>query len=780
MALARARIGTLVVLLALVTACRSGATSPESLTLADDDAAADAPAPGATDAAPQGSCGDTWEEYGLATFTTTCASCHDHDHSAFTTRAGVLAQAGLITQRVGDGGMPKGAALSGAERQRLLDFVACGAPSSSGAPAFAYEPPSVNTAVAKVKNLLTGMPPTDAEIAAVVADPKALPGLVDSWLKLPQYTEKMRVFFSLAFQQTQITAADFVDLIPPNGINGQATALLVQDCRESFARTVLELDAQGDSFTNAFTTHRYMLTPALMEYLAMTDARHADNNGKVIDDWATAHPGAKLVVGLQAGPVPLEQTIDEKSLNFLHFYDADLAKLTYTEPACATDPIVLPASSLAIHDMLYGRIDGHKVANPQGGAQIQCPPKGGSLAATQLTAADFTTWKMVTIRAPKPGEATSVFYDLPHLRSASELVLHTPKVGFFSTPGFQANWTTNQSNQFRVTVNQAMIVATGMQYDGLDATPSPQTPGLDAAHAADSACFSCHRLLDPTRAIFSATLSWTYNQATDPKMMAEKGLFLFQGVTHPVESLDDFSAVLAAHPAVPAAWAQKLCTYFNSAPCQPDDPEFQRIVADFQQGFSWSTLVREMASSPLVTHLANTATYAAQGEVIAVTRRDHLCAALNARLKLHDACGQTLIMGANSGIGAAPSIASGLPSDGYGRGSTTPVLPNLPTLFYRAGVENICALVAAKVIDAKADPNQPDALQWTSKNPDTAIDDFTAIVVGLVKSDPRYAPVRTLLAQHFADAQKTANKTDALRSTFVTACLSPTLVGMGL
>ena len=36
-----------------------------------------------------------------------------------------------------------------------------------------------------------------------------------------------------------------------------------------------------------------------------------------------------------------------------------------------------------------------------------------------------------------------------------------------------------------------------------------------------------------------------------------------------------------------------------------------------------------------------------------------------------------------------PEIVSGLPSDGYGRGATMPVLPNAPTLFYRAATENI-------------------------------------------------------------------------------------------
>ena len=41
--------------------------------------------------------------------------------------------------------------------------------------------------VAKVKNILVGLPPTDDEVAAVTADPSALGGLVDGWMQLPEY-----------------------------------------------------------------------------------------------------------------------------------------------------------------------------------------------------------------------------------------------------------------------------------------------------------------------------------------------------------------------------------------------------------------------------------------------------------------------------------------------------------------------------------------------------------------------------------------------------------------
>ena len=64
------------------------------------------------------------------------------------------------------------------------------------------EPVTVAASLAKVKGLLTGLPPTDAEIQAVRADPKALRGLVQQWIATPQHTAKLLGFFSNAFQQS--------------------------------------------------------------------------------------------------------------------------------------------------------------------------------------------------------------------------------------------------------------------------------------------------------------------------------------------------------------------------------------------------------------------------------------------------------------------------------------------------------------------------------------------------------------------------------------------------
>jgi len=67
------------------------------------------------------------------------------------------------------------------------------------------------TYVAKVKNLLLGLPATDDEVATVTADPTQLKTLVNGWMQQPRYQQKMQRFFELAFQQTQISAADYAD-----------------------------------------------------------------------------------------------------------------------------------------------------------------------------------------------------------------------------------------------------------------------------------------------------------------------------------------------------------------------------------------------------------------------------------------------------------------------------------------------------------------------------------------------------------------------------------------
>jgi hypothetical protein len=198
--------------------------------------------------------------------------------------------------------------------------------------------------------------------------------------------------------------------------------------------------------------------------------------------------------------------------------------------------------------------------------------------------------------------------------------------------------------------------------------------------------------------------------------------------------------------------------------------------------------------SPLTTHAAPTSTAAqAGGDVVVVARRDHLCAALNARLGFTDVCGldarSVTSAPSAAAMAAIPSIVSGLPSDAYGRGSVAPLLPNEPTVYFQAATRNICELVAAVVVDpadasgaaASSGASGP-GKQWSSANPDSAIADFVATLLALAPSDPRSGPATDLLKAHYTQAlqQPGVSATDALRSTFAVACQSPSLVSVGL
>ena len=653
--------------------------------------------------------------------------------------------------------------------------LACTGPTPDLAPPF--DPDSPYVYVAKVKNILVGLPPTDAEVRAVVADPTAFPGLIDGWMQLPQYQQKMMVFFELAFQQTQITATDFVNVSPPNGLaNGARIPLVVQNARESFARTALAMTAANEPLDATFTTKHVMMTPALMQLYAYLDTHQVDDTNKLTDRIAKA----KLTVTLEAaqGPIPIADSLNPASPSYMHFYNPDIATVTYPSSACdAVDPISFTANSETLFSVMYGEIPAHTISTG-----VACPVHGGSGKGTQLLPSDFTTWNMIAIRQPNTGETTTNFYDLVALRSTNELVLDSPRPGFFTTPAFQANWPTNASNQMRVTLNQALIVTTGTAIDGTDVTTPSSTPGLDATHAAPgSSCFGCHQLLDPTRSILTDTYTYFYNAPqNDAAFDAQPGLFAFQGVVQPMKTIDDFAAILASHPLVPQAWAEKLCYYASSGPCDPKDPVFQQIVGDFANGFQWNTLVRELLSSPIATNASQTKTFDTNGEIVAVTRRDHLCAALDNRLGFTDIC-QLDAADQTGPLSEIAQVVSGMPSDGYGRGATIPVLPNQPTLLYRGGLENICAAVSAMVIDARPTAAQPNTKEWNSAESTAAIADFVSQIMSLAPSDPRAPQATSLLTAHFAAAQAAgATATDALRSTFVAACLSPTFVGIGM
>jgi hypothetical protein len=641
-------------------------------------------------------------------------------------------------------------------------------------PPVLFEAVGPETYTAKVKNLLTGLPPTSAELAAVTADPAALRGLIDQWMALPQYQAKMLIFFRNAFQQAQVDSTTLLDQLGGRGIasNGPALQRLLVNIQESFPRTAWQLATAGKPFNGTINTTQVMATTALVSFLSFLDDRYVDDAGRATSRWAKANP-MLAVTATSDLTIPMTDSMNPASPNYLKISTG------IAMPNCDRPERVFTAQDapFQLYAMLMGRVDTDKLAIDG----VTCRAFN---TTPQFADADFNDWHLVTMRAPKAGEAITKFYDLPAARTATELVLNVPRLGFFSTPAFFANWSTNTSNLYRVTMNQTLIVSLGHSFDGTGSTVPVSETGLDKDHAAPGTpCYGCHQTLDPMRQLFAQSFTLFYHEQTDPLKMAQTGVFTFDGVSRMASGAPDLAKALAEHPRFATAWAQKLCFYADSAPCTEDDPEFVRVVGAFQtSSLNWKTLVRELFSSPLVTGATHTRTFDNRGAPVSVARRDHLCALLGNRLGLTDPCGISGLPGMTGAQNAVNVLVRGLPSDGYSRGAEEPILPTDSSLFFRAGTENICRRIADQVVDVAVTATNPNPSRYVSTNPEAAITDLVGTLMGLPDSDPRAAAARQILSEHYQAALKTMGikPKDALKSTFVLACTAPSTIAVGL
>ena len=103
-----------------------------------------------------------------------------------------------------------------------------------------------------------------------------------------------------------------------------------------------------------------------MEMLAFLDAWQVDDASKVTDRFKAANPKLMLSVEAAQGPIPIAQTLDPQSPNYMVWYDPDVATLATTGPGCAQDPITYPVGGDALHYILTGALLARK--NPAGGS----------------------------------------------------------------------------------------------------------------------------------------------------------------------------------------------------------------------------------------------------------------------------------------------------------------------------------------------------------------------------------------------------------------------------
>jgi hypothetical protein len=729
-------------------------------------------------------------------------------------------------------GRDMAAAASGAGSAATAPGKGPGMPGASGDPAApamrpsipatpatdsAWPPETALTVARKIKNLLVGLPPTDADVAELTAHGAlGLQRSIDSWITAPEFEPlfraKLMVFFSNAFQQTGFTPTeDFKPQLLENGgfdfgpfgknaVGDDAFTRLVQNLEESFARTALQLIAEHKPLSDVLTTRRFMLTTGLKSLYLQIEmpndqpfafARRASNAQPLA--WKVDYSG---------NPIPLEQSLDPNSPNFMVFDDQPPVAASSMfgrggmfqncRGGTAMDANGAPVTVGTFNGnaQLFQRMLGFTPRFPYS-AQPTCWEHA---AKPYFSAEDMSDWQWVSIHPINDGEAYLRPYDLPALRKTSELALKLPRVGFYTTPAFLALWNTNDSNQHRVTANQTLLVALGTSLSSENTIVPLSTAGLDSAHSTTgSECYGCHKALDPLREFWGNQFDFNDRNdyptrgfmmtAPNPRPKTMGGGFAFGNVNTMGASMMDLGGLLAQvssdTPQGPlggfaAEMTRKLCFYANSAECTASDPEFMRIARAFQAAnHDFLVLVKEFFASPLVTGVGAAA--AAQATV-SIARRDHLCAALSNRLGRPDLCALAATMPTQQ-QSATARIATSVAADAFSRGAESPITPADPTLFYRAATEMLCENVATQVVDAMSGTSL-----YTSANVATALPDMVEKLMGYPPSSPKHAAALQILQGHYDEvlAQNRRQTTPALRSTFVLACEAPTALSVGL
>jgi hypothetical protein len=585
-------------------------------------------------------------------------------------------------------------------------------PGDAPAPFEAVAPQSY---LSKVKTLLTGKAPSADEIASVSQDQAALARLVSGWVDSAEYASKLREFFSVALQQRLDGSLD----AQFSGLKGSRVAALKANLAESFVRTASALVADDRPFTEILTTRRWAATTATLSALAFLDNSSA----------ALRVKEHTVIVGTGTDSVE--------------------ARTWYRASVRADCTPKSPIDGAAMFDFMLGF------------ANCTVAP-GIRFADTILGDADFADWRMVELETASPTAEAPIFYDVGSLRGVTSLSLRQPRLGFFTSPAFLANWETNEDNQFRVTTSQTLIVALGELFSPADPTQPVRLDGLASEHATPgSTCYGCHQFLDPMRAYFARDFSFDYQGLT--KRGTTTPSFAFQGQTHDGGTLVDFARALAAHPRFATGWTQKLCFWANSQACDEEDPEFKRVAATFaSSGFNFKRLVVALMSSPLVTGASQTTSSSTTAPIVSITRKQHLCQLLNVRLGIDNACE------------VAAAFASLVPEDDFSRGSAEPVQSAVTGLFHFAAAEKLCLRLATKLVG-----NGP-TVRFAANQPAVALDSFVHDLMGLGIGHPRSDAMRARLEAHYASALAATTAVNALRSAFTIACMSPEVMAVGL
>jgi hypothetical protein len=646
-----------------------------------------------------------------------------------------------------------------------------------------FDPMPLRVGVSKAKDLLTGLPITAAELEQA-STPEGFKQLIDVWSALPQFEEAMLRFFADAFQQSGMQYADTGRFALTIQLHGdieyyEGSPKMRRALNEMFARTALGIVQEARSFTEVATTTRFKLNTPLMATLLFLDARRLTDNFQPSEDsWLlkrfpnfkfTAIKNINPTTG-QNVPIPISETLDTNGANFMRW--------SLDAGGCEAGERVRTGAAAV-----------------EGAFQALF---GGGISCTDAKAfpvAEWDTWKWVSVRKAVNDEAPTLFWELPKLRTTNEIVVSTPRVGFFTTPAFFARWPTNPTNSFRGTMNQALIVGLDTSMNLL--TIAPQSAGAEEAdHArAGTPCFSCHQTMDPMRNFFRED----YSTGSTPRPIGSPvsgaplapGVFTLGSGAPGKRGVEALGAAIANHPEFAKAWTQKMCVWANSSRCAEDDPELQRVVKAFRDSnHNFKVLLRELLTSPLSTFSARTSSSDLNGVAVGIARREQICQRLNARAKRPDVCQQDGIRrGYDNDDGwYAQTYSQGLPAIGHLRGESLAIMPRTPGVLFQPAVERLCRYFADRLVGDFINGGQV----WPLNPKDTKdvraiLDEFVSVVIGVPESDDAYPELRALLQSHYEETLSLVKdiphnrvESQALQSTFVAACSSPFFSSTGL
>jgi hypothetical protein len=721
-----------------------------------------------------------------------CQSCHSNAPDrigpmALLTRADLLAPApsdpnrtvgerAAVRMRAQTDFMPPNQRLSDATSEPLVNWVQEGMPAATctvgpdpGTPR-PFEPLAADAALAKVKTFVTGLAPNETEYLAYRGDPAVLPGLIDGWLNTPEFAARALELLTLLFQQR--TDGDDVGLylrFRNNAVFTRSEAKsgipFSQYIQKSFALTAWEIIRAGRPYTEVATTRTYMLNVPLMALLARIDARPADDMNRRQRSWIeTAYPNLSLTYTTEA--IPWADSVNPASPSFMRFTvngqpNAGQQQCTNTLTQTYTGGQAVDQ----VWQMLI-RLPGTELC-------------WRTAPVPETFTAEDRQFRPITIRLADAGERRSLFWDLEALRKSSELVLGVEYLGFQGSLGFLGYWTTNDGNEYRVTTNQALIVALGKTFTSDSTAVVADTSSVDEAHAApDSPCYGCHKTLDPMRDFYRQSYTYWGSERTASRYNEEvpaQASFSLDG--SPVvtgRGVSDFAQALAAHPAFAKAWAQKLCGLANARACSADDPELSRVAGEFAaKNYDFKVLLREVLSSPLVTYRERTKTWDDSGASAGLALRDDLCRRLENRFGIRDACAARGELDAPVALSTEiRGYAGSLSSIAYERGSVEPQMAIDPSVFASAAAERLCERLAGRFLGGGSGTVASPLLRSSDRA--GAIDKLIGGLMGISSSDPRAGELRAVLESHWDDALAQGTSADlALQSTFVLACTAP-------